>query len=192
MMRRRRAQLVIALGVLALLGLAFWPPATPAEVEDAAAAEHYHRKLADLRHAVTTGQATRETLSQGELNARLAELMAANRETRNARGLTVGLEGLSARAREGHLALYVESRLVALPLVFEARLGSSPGGEHPMVLRSLRVGRLPLLGPFRQLVASRMRAMFRQVEPERSLLPGLGDCLYRDGELELVVEAKSL
>ena len=188
-LRRRRGPLLVAVLILALVALAFWPPASPAAAEDTTAVASYHRKLGALRDAATLGQATRQTLSQAEINARLAELMAANHDARDAEGLTVGLESLSAHAREGHLALFVEARLVSLPLVFESRFGSSPGGEHPLVLRSLRLGRLPLLGPLRQLVASRMQVMFRQVEPERSLFSRIGACQYREGELELAVMA---
>lgn len=189
-MRRPKKPWIVAAAFALLFGLALWPPSRVANPEDSAAAAAYDRKLGHLRDALRQGRSAEQTLSQDEINGRLHRVLAGNRGAQQSRGLTVGLHQLSAEARDGHLAVFVDARLLAIPVVFEARMGISPGGEHPLVLRSLRLGHLPLLGPFRQLVGGRMRAMFRQVEPERSLIPRLASATYLEGEVRVVVEPR--
>ena len=187
-MRRRKTPLVIAGLALLALGLAFWPPSRPSVDGSEADAAQYGNKLSSLRQALSLGQTAGATLSEAEIDARLHQVLAGNRGAQSSQGLTVGLHRLDAEARDGHLAIFIDTRLVGIPLVFEARVAASPGGgEYPLVLRSLRVGHLPLVGPFRQLVGGRMRSMFRQVEPERSLIPRLEQVTYRDGAIDVVV-----
>lgn len=183
--RRRLKPLVLAAAALALIVLALWPPSPEIEVGDAAAARRYDRKLAELTSSIAVALPAEASLSEAEINARLAELMAANQQAQQARGLTVGLRSLAADARDDAVVVYVDTRLLSIPLTFRARFAKLL--DQPLELRSLWLGRLPLVGPFRQLFASRMGKTFRRVEPERTVLQHLTACTHADGELTVSV-----
>ena len=177
----------MAVLLLALVGLALWPPALDGEPGEPRDARTYVRKLGQLADALEVGQGAHTSLGEAELNARLDQILAENDAARTASGFTVALRDLEAELPGGSLRLAVRTSLLGLPLTFAARFAPSPGGEHPLVLRSLSVGHLPLLGPFRQLFARRLRALFAGVQPERRLFLRLDRCTYGDGTLDIAV-----
>lgn len=157
---------------MALLGLAFWPPPYATLRGDDAAADACGAKLGSLAMAVATGNGLERAFSEQELNAHLGRLIERNSQAQQSAGLTLGLAGLAVDLTGGQSALYVDGRLGVVPLVFEARFvpGDPPS---PLRLRSLRLGHLPLVGPFKMLVASQMKGLLAALPTESTVLTRL-------------------
>ncbi len=178
--RRRGLRIVAFTAVVAMIVLAFWPPRAEGlrgGDEDATACGS---KLGTLAMAAATSNTIERTLSEEEINAHLGRLVDQNRAAQQSQGLTLGLTGLSVDLGQESSALYISGRFVVVPLVFEARFvpGSPPS---PLRLRSLRLGHLPIVGPFKAFVASQMKALLAALPTESTVLDRLdGIEMYED------------
>ncbi|MEM7584254.1 MAG: hypothetical protein AAF560_12775 [Acidobacteriota bacterium] len=176
--RRRALRAALTLVRLAMLGLALWPPGVvvqhpPAEQRSESAVS-CGRKLGTLAMAVATGHTLERQLSEEELNAHLDRLLSQNEDSRQSRGLTLGLTDLAVDLEATRATMYVTGRLLVVPLVFTARFSAVPPAAvpaaSPLKLRSLHIGRLPLLGPFRALVGSQMTQLLAKLPTESTVL----------------------
>ncbi len=166
----------------------FWPVEGHGEPGDPRQLKACRSKIADLADAVYYGVPARASFSEQELNAHLAQVLAYNSHAHQARGLTVVIDGMRGDARDGRLSLFVRGRLVVVPLTVEYRLVT--GGGAPVRVRSVRLGRLPLIQPFKALAAGHLKAMLGNLTPERQIFVHLDEAEIRDGTLTLAVNPR--
>ena len=167
--KRRSARLAAVAAVVTMIALAFWPPTDNGLRGDSEEARACGSKLGTMAMAIATNHSAERTLSESEINAHLRRLIEQNQDAQKSRGLTLGLTGLSVDLGSESSALFVNGRFLVVPLVFEARYvtGEPP---NPLRLRSLRLGHLPLIGPFKALVASQMKALLAALPTESTVL----------------------
>ena len=175
---RRNVVRLAALGLLGLLlGLAFSPPALQGEVGGRDAARVCRGKLERLASTLRQGESAQDSFREDEINAHLVALLNQNRRVQTAKGLTVGVQDLRLHMGEAP-TFYVDTRLLSLPLVFS--IGFESCGEGRPRTRSVSVGRLPMVGPFRSLVQGRMKPLFSRLRNEKIVWDHFAACEVED------------
>ncbi len=196
--RRRALRTGLSVVVLAIVGLALWPPVVTVQRADAEnnteAAANCGRKLGTLAMAVATGHTVRRELSELEINAHLDRLVGQNQHSQQSQGLTLGLTDLDVDLEAGTATLYVTGRMLIVPLVFEARVTSQALDEQTrnnassLKLQSLRVGHLPLYGPFKGLVAAQMAGLIAKLPTESTVLGHADTFELTNNQVTILVE----
>jgi hypothetical protein len=172
--KRRWRSLAALAAVSALFGLALWPVEPRGRRGDAAQAGLCRAKLTTLYRALTGGAGGSETLSESELNAHLAWILDRNPAAREARGLTAGIDDLRLDAGEGRASFFVAASLAGLPLVLEYRVAAPGPGDEPLGVRSVRLGRLPLVPPLDRIALGYLPRLLGGLRQERAILENLG------------------
>ncbi len=202
--RRRGLRVLISIALLAMIGLALWPPEIDVQRPDpengAEAAKSCGRKLGTLAMAVATSHTIERQLSEIEINAHLDRLIGQNESAQQSQGFTLGLTDLDIDLETDAATLYVTGRMLIVPVIFEARFTGQHGearvvgqqptdpGEATLRLRSLRIGHLPLLGPIKALVASQMAGLIAKLPTESTVLRYADTFNFADDQVAVVVE----
>ncbi|MEM7350059.1 MAG: hypothetical protein AAF657_04580 [Acidobacteriota bacterium] len=196
--RRWITRLGVVVALAAMIALAFWPRQTAGVRGDGREAKACSAKLGSLAMAIATGHTMERTLSEREINAHLGRLIDHNRDRQSAGGLTLALTDLEIDLGEEVSALYVSGRLIAVPVVFEARFvdagdrsRASRKPESPLRLDTLHLGRLPLIGPFKALVASQMMALLARLPTESTVLTRLDALAMEEDRVTLAVDGSA-
>lgn len=186
--RRRWLPWTLSLGILICLGLAFVPPELRCETGDTAAADSYRNKVDTLSAALARGQASDQTLSEGEINARFAYLMDHRIEAEPQGGLTLSLEEAQVDLTPGRMTVFLSGQLATVPVVFRVRFADC-GPYGPLPRTSIWMGQLPLIGPFGQFMARRMKPLIGPLRTERTVVSSLETCKIEDDRIQLTVAA---
>ncbi len=192
----RRWRSLLGLAVLtALLGLALYPVEARGADGDPRLSAGCRSKVARLYRAVVGGGGG-ESFSERELNAHLAWILERNPEAREGRGLTVGVDDLRVDLEDGRASLFVTASVARLPVVLEYRAAVRRADQDvegpPARLRSVRLGRLPLVPPLRAIGLGYLRSLAGGLQRERLILDHLR-ALEIDGDaVRMTVEATPL
>lgn len=188
MKRRLWLPWLLSLGILISLVLAFICPEVQGERGDAAAADAYRDKMLAMVSAMSRGQAHQQTLSEQEINARFAYLMGRRVETETPAGITLNLEEAQVDLADGRMTLFLTGTLASVPVVFQVRFGDC-GPYGPLPRTSIWMGHLPLLGPFEQFMAHRMKPLISPLRKERSVVSQLETCKIEKDQIQLTIAA---
>lgn len=194
MKRRRWQPWALSLGILLSIGLAFVSPRVPEARADSdasaneSAADAYKIKMRRLSAALSGGQRQQQVLSEQEINSHLNDLMARRIETEAPSALTLTLEDASVDLSTGRMTVFLEGRLAKVPVVFRVRFADCTD-YGPLPRRSIWVGYLPLVGPFGQFMAGRMKPLLSPLRTERNVVSQLETCKIEDESIQLTVAA---
>lgn len=186
--RRRILPWALSLGLVMVIVLALYGPEPRGEAGDADDAARYKAAVQALANALTSGQAAEQTLSEVEINGRIADLLARRVDTGESSWLTLELDDAQVDLGDGAMTVFIRGRLAGAPLVF--RVGFAECGPYgPLPRRTIWLGRLPLVGPFGQLVAQRMKPLLAPLRKERTVVSQLETCKIEDDRIHLTVAA---
>jgi hypothetical protein len=195
--RKRLWRLGFAAAATTVLITAFWPLRVKGTEDTPVEVDRCRSKLAFLDRAIRAGVTGEATLTESEINAHLASILAENPEARRSRGLTIGIERAHLEATEDGARLRLAGRLLAVPFVLELRLADAGGDPAragtaraqlaPAHLGMVKMGHLPLVPPFRWLVTDRLREMLHGLPYEGRIADHLTAFETADGEIRLEV-----
>ena len=184
---RERAQTAGKLAVVAvlalMLGLILWPGKMTRTTGEAMDAKRYRMKCEILINAVNRGEPSSQVIAEGDINAHLRELLAAQPKATG--GMSSSLKDIGARFFTGRAEVFVAIRRG--PLTLTTQFYAKPEGSR-MVVTGAKLGHLPLPGLVGRLFAGTQLGLFRQMKNESRILRNLDGASVNDGSIELLVK----
>lgn len=171
----------MAAGLVAVILLAIWPGRMPRTTGEAIDARRYRVKAELLIDALNRGMPASHVIEEGEINAYLRELVAAqpSRGRWAARLEDIGVRFIGSRAE----AFVAVGRG---PLTLTGHFVAQTQDQTLVVVRA-RAGHLPLPGILGRLYASTQSGLLRQLGNESRILRNLDGVSIQDGKIELLV-----
>jgi len=169
----RTIRLALFLGLLAVLGLLVWPTQPTGAAGTQADGNVLYAKLRELDRAQRTGVTLRHIVPENEINGYFSGLLA-ERATPGAGGGQLDTQDIRVSLAPGEVTVHITASLSFLTLTYEVT-GQPMLSNRGFQFEPHRVtmGHLPLPGFIGDLVASRIAAVFANLEKEKSILEGL-------------------
>lgn len=170
---RRLRMLFLLAAVTTLATLVLWPVPAEGLPGDPEQARACSRTLDRLSSTVSRGKTAQGILTEAEINAHLAHILALNPQARASRGLTLGLRDLRVDLEPTAAKLFIITELAGVPVTIESRFCEVASAREPLRLEVLSLGRLPLVEPFKTLTAGFLRGLLKNLHDERTVLENL-------------------
>jgi|GEM_PF-3427407 len=181
-------QLVITVGLIALLALLLWPPELPDPVSDPAAAQSFEAAMERLLAAAEQQRPCAEAVSAQAVNAYLAARVAADESAGTASGLRVALRQIRLDFEQDRVRATADTFYGPIRIVMAvAGRPTITDQGFSMTLEETRVGRLSIPVRYGGWVAGKIRATLEGLEREREVLRRLRQIQVKNGVAQLVV-----
>jgi hypothetical protein len=178
-------RVVVILLIVAVAGLLFWPNKPHGALGDEAAGRDAQLKLERLHDAVRNQSRVKVVVTEGEVNAYLARLLAGDVRGEDQGNLPV--DQISVLLEAGSVEVFVRARLGPVPLTYTVIGTPLAGGGQPFQFtpRYAYLGHLPMLGGGLNWAAGRVGRVFGDLKPEREVLDHLQSLEMVSGKARL-------
>lgn len=180
-------RLVFGLGLLAVLGLLFWPVSPSGDEGNAASAIQARGQMQTLARGIESGQPVIEIISEAGINAYVAELLKKDPSATESSMVRLGVSRIDVDVSKKRLAVLVLANWGGIPLSYE--ISGTPvvdGKSFRMKLWGARWGHLPLPGAAGGWLAGRVAGIFSRMADERKVLDHLSRFDLGEGKVRLV------
>lgn len=179
-------------GKLALIGvfiliiaLLIWPGRMTRTTGEAIDAKRYRLKSELLVDALNRGLPASQVIEEGEINAYLQEMLAAQATGEKRR--SGSLEDIGARFFADRAEVFIA--VGRGPFTLTAHYYVRPQGDE-LVVTSAKAGHLPLPGILGRIYAKTQSGLFRQLKNESRIVRNLDGAEVNDGSIEVLVKAR--
>lgn len=193
MQRRMRViRLLIVMVLLAVVALILWPIEPEGNVGEAAEAAALQTKIRRLETAVAARAHVFDVISEREVNAFLAEILAGDPSISKSEGLRLGVETLRVRFTPDELKVFLVANWGPFRLSYVVA-GVPDIRERRFVLDIShgQFGHLWLPGPVAEWMGGRIAYALSGLKREQRLLDNLGRCELGDGKVRLITRSKT-
>jgi hypothetical protein len=165
---------LLSLAIFVALVLVLWPVAPTGKRGSPVDAQLCAQKVRGLYNAVEYGQPVKVSMSDAELNAYFAAMLAADPEAAKASGRRMAVGEINLTFSPEFFVALVLANWGPVRLSYELRgWAGADDGDFRLEVLGLRWGHLPLPGPAARWMAGRMGGMFGRMERERRVLGGV-------------------
>jgi hypothetical protein len=159
-----------------LAGLLLWPYTPQGEVGNEAAAQRMQRKMQQIQYAVDSGIAFKDEISEQEINAYLMDTVRYSRDQQEPSGLQLTIHEVNLNFVPDKIIALIVGHLGPARLTYQVELvpAFAADGFQPEITR-MRLGHLPVPGPFQSVVGKRIAAVFKEMNREKELVGQVSD-----------------
>lgn len=177
---RNGIRLALAAVLLVVILLLIWPGQMVRTTGVDIDARRYRLKSELLIDALNRGVSDPQVIGEQEINAHLAEVVAA--QPAPAGGLSPVVEDVAARFFAGRAEVFIAVRRG--PFTFTGHFFAKPDGSK-LVVTGAEAGHLPLPGLLGRLYTGTLGGVFRQMANEARILRNLDRVVVNNGSIEL-------
>ena len=178
----------IALGIIAVIGLLFWPQSIPEVLVDQPRAERFQQSIKKLVEAAKQKASAVQVIADTDINNYIAWRIADSASAQDSSGVVMDLKGMYVTVTPRDVRAVAVGAFGPIKLSYEVR-GRPVVGRNRFALdvRQARIGHLGLPRMAAGFVAGRIEGIVAGLDEERLVLDNVATAELSDGKVRITI-----
>jgi len=179
----RIIRLLIALILVAVLGLLCWGMSAPGDARNPQGTQLVQAKMSALRGAIMRNNDVSDVFLEADINGHINSMLV--RGTQGGSVLKMSLKELNVDLKENSASVWMLTKLGPIPLTYstDVQISRNSSGQLIFDAGDVRIGHMKIPNALRSRVINQFVMVFSGLREESMLLNRLGEVSVVDGEL---------